>query len=228
MLSLLRSIWLTRRFKNMFLLAIGVAMWLCPFFWVGSRLGRLPVRVPERLWQQYSASALFTQRVPAWSDWRIEVRQTDTTEWRVLEMTKISPMPTSGYRQRIDRILGDTRSKKIAESLRQRLAEWIAQRLREQTGQEIGGLRYLYRAWQTNTPELACAEGHWDGDGLLPPTTRVSILGEYAIVDGKAKPSLAKPQTPNAPPLQPRIFRRQQPPAAGSLPKPEVSPSGQL
>lgn len=170
-------------------------------------LGRLPIRVPDRLWQQYAAAGLFTKRTPTWSDWRIEVRAAGSAEWSAVNMAEVSPMPASGYRLRIDRILGDTRSKKIAESLRLRLAGWIAQRLKRQTGQEVGGVRFLHRSWQTNTPELALPAGHWDGNVAIPATTRVSILGTYAITDGVAKPERAKPRAPDAA-SQPKIFRR--------------------
>ena len=121
-------------------------------------------------------------------------------------------MPASGYRQRMDRILGDTRSKKIAESLRLRLAWWIVQRLKERGGAEISGVRYYHRSWQTNTPELAFPVGHWNGDGVLPAATKVTLLGSYAIVDGKAKLERAQPRAPNVMP-QPKIFHREPTPA---------------
>lgn len=208
----LLNFWTTGRIKRMCLLAALVLVWLFPFTWVGSTLGRLPFRVPTLLWQQYNAAALFPKRTPVWGDWRIEIRRAGSDEWRVVNMAEISPMPTSGYRQRMDRILGDTRSKKIAESLRQRLAGWIAQRLKQQTGQELSGVRYLYRSWQANAPEMAFPAGHWDGDVTLPVTTRVTILGEYAIVDGTATRERAIQRPPDALP-QPKIFRRAPTPA---------------
>jgi hypothetical protein len=204
----------TRR-SRLALLTVLSLVWLLPFTWVGTKLGRLPFRVPDRLWQQYAAAGLFTLRTSAWSEWRIEVRSAGSSEWRSLDMAEVSPMPASGYRQRMDRILGDTRSKKIAENLRQRLAGWIAQGLKERAGMEISGVRFLHRSWQTNTPELAFPDGHWNGDGALPATTRIALLGTYAIVDGKAAPERAKPRAPNVVP-QPKIFRREsrpEPPA---------------
>jgi hypothetical protein len=114
----------------------------------------------------------------------------------------------------MDRILGDTRSKKIGGSLRQRLAGWIAQRLKESAGMEVTGVRYYHRSWPTNTPEMAMPAGHWDGGIELPATTKVTLLGTYAIVDGKPMLERAKPRAPVVP--QPAIFRRQpkeQPPA---------------
>lgn len=130
-------------------------------------------------------------------------------------MAQVSPQPSSGYRQRMDRILGDTHNKKIAESLRMRLAGWIAQLLKKQAGMEISGVRYYHRAWRTNTPELAFPDGHWNGDGPLPATTKVALLGTYGIADGKAARERAAQRAPAAVP-QPKIFRReskQEPPA---------------
>lgn len=183
-------------------------------FWAGSKLSRLPFRVPDRLWQQYTSAGLFTRRTPTWSDWRIEVRQAGSQEWQALSITDVSPMPTSGYRQRMDRILGDTRNKKIAESMRKRLAVWITQRLKDRTGREIEGVRYVYRSWPASSPELSHPDGHWDSDLPLPETTYVSNLGEYSIVGGTAKRFLAK-HSPGSLPPQPSAFRRNLP-SAGS------------
>lgn len=198
---------MTGRIKNICLLAAGGVVWIIPFFWAGTKLGRLPVRVPDRLWQQYNAAGLFTLRCSTWSDWHIEIRRVGSEEWHALDMAEVSPMPATGYRQRMDRILGDTRSKKIGESLRRRLAVWMVQKLEQQTGQQVTGVRYLHRSWQTNTPELAFPAGHWDGDEALPATTRVSKLGEYEVVNGRATPMQSKSTVP-VPVPQPRIFRR--------------------
>lgn len=188
------------------LLASGF-LWLIPFMWVGSKLGRLPFRVPDRLWQQYATAGLFTRRAPTWSDWRIGIRCTGRKDWSVLDMAEVSPMPASGYRQRLDRVLGDTRTKKIGESLRLRLAGWIAQKLKERAGMEVSGVRFFHRSWPTNTPEMARPAGHWDSNAVLPTTTKVTLLGTYAIVDGMAFLERAKPRAPVLP--QPAIFRRQ-------------------
>jgi len=204
----------TRRLRIALLTVLGL-IWLLPFTWVGTKLGRLPFRVPDRLWQQYAAAGLFTLRTSAWSDWRVEIRSAGSSEWRLLDMVEISPMQASGYRQRIDRILADTRSKKIAESLRLRLASRIAQHLKQRTGEEVSGVRFLHRSWPTNTPEMAFPGGHWNGDEALPATTKITLLGTFAIKDGKAAPELAKPRVPDVVP-QPKIFRRvsrQEPPA---------------
>lgn len=198
----------TRKLAHIVLLTVGAVGWFLPYFWVGAKLGPLPVRVPERLWQQYNTAGLFTRRCSIWSDWQLEVRPSGSTEWRLLEAQEVSPMPASGYRQRMDRILADTRSKRIGESLRQRLAGWIGQHLKERAGIEISGVRYYQRSWPTNTPLMAFPDGHWDGGGALPATTKVTLLGTYAIVDGKAAPEKAKPRVPGAVP-QPKIFRRE-------------------
>jgi hypothetical protein len=196
----LRKIWL--------LLAIILTIsWLLPFLWVGTKIGRLPFRVPDRLWQQYATAGLFTLRTSTWSDFRVEIRTNGSTEWRALDMAKVSPMHASGYRQRMDRILGDTRSKKIGGSLRQRLAGWIAQRLKESAGMEVTGVRYYHRSWPTNTPEMAMPAGHWDGGIELPATTKVTLLGTYAISEGKATPEQPKPREPAVMP-PPAVFRR--------------------
>lgn len=194
---------------RLFLLVLLFVIWLFPLAWVGSTLGRLPFRVPTRLWQQYNAAALFTKRTPTWADWRIEVRTEGSNQWQVIDTKDVSPMPTSGYRQRMDRILGDTRSKKIAESLRRRLAEWIAGELKIQSGQKIDGLRYLYRSWKTNSSEQILPNGRWNGDEMLSAAARVSILGEYAITDGRAKLVQAEPIKTPVKPSQPKIFRRE-------------------
>lgn len=193
---------------------LGCIGWLLPFTWIGTKLGHLPFRIPDRLWQQYATAGLFTLRTSSWTDWRIEVRFHGSDDWRGLDWDDVSSMPASGYRQRIDRILGDTRSKKISENLRARLAGWIAQRIKQAAGREVAGVRYYHRAWPTNTPEMAQPAGHWDGSGSLPATTKVTLLGTYAIVDGKPMLERAKPRAPVVP--QPAIFRRQpkeQPPA---------------
>lgn len=188
-------------------LVVLTLLWLVPFTWVGSKLGRLPFRVPDRLWQQYSAAGLFTLRCTSWADWRIEIRKASGDEWSVLDMAVVSPLPSSGYRQRLDRVLGDTHNKKVAENLRQRLAGWIAQRLKEKGGMEINGVRYWHRSWQTNTPETAFPQGRWNGDGVLPETTKATLLKTYGIVDGKAVAERAKPRPPTMMP-QPEMFRR--------------------
>lgn len=198
----------TRRSRLTLLAALSLA-WLLPFTCVGTKLGRLPFHVPNRLWQQYATAGLFTLRCSTWSDWHIEIRRAGSGEWHALDMAEVSPMPATGYRQRMDRILGDTRSKKIGESLRRRLAVWMVQKLEHQTGQQVTGVRYLHRSWQTNTPELAFPAGHWDGDEALPATTRVSKLGEYEVVNGRATPMQSKSTVPVPVPVpQPRIFRR--------------------
>ncbi|MCX6853860.1 MAG: hypothetical protein NTV80_03030 [Verrucomicrobia bacterium] len=198
------------RAARFLLLLLLFLLWLVPLAWIGSTLGNLPFRVPRSLWQQYNAAALFTKRTATWSDRRIEIRTANSDQWRVLNMVEVSPMPLAGYRQRIDRILSDTRSKKIAESLRQRMALWIAQRLKQQSGQEISGVRYQHRSWQANTPELALPAGHWGDNGsVLPATTRVTLLGEYAIVNGRATRERAKPPVLDKVPSQPKVFRRE-------------------
>lgn len=202
-----RSLWTVSRIKNLCLLGIAGVVWLYPLFWVGSKVGRLPVRVPDRLWQQYNASALFTHRTPVWYDWKIEVCAADSGRWHVLNLEDVSPMPTSGYRQRMDRILGDTRSKKIGGSLRQRLAGWIAQRLKESAGMEVTGVRYYHRSWPTNTPKMAMPSGHWDGGIDVPATTKVTLLGTYVISEGQAVLEQPKPRGPAAMP-PPAVFRR--------------------
>jgi len=196
--------------KNLLLALLLVLslFWLLPFTWVGSKLAPLPFHVPDRLWQQYACAGLFTQRVSAWSDWRIEVRRAGSESWQTLNLEEVSPMPASGHRQRLDRILGDTRSKKIGGNLRLRLAAWIAQKLKESEGMEISGVRYLHRSWPTNTPGMTAPAGHWNADGQMPATTKVTLLGTYAITNGKAVLERnKKPQAPAAVP-QPKIFRR--------------------
>lgn len=196
------------RWLRLGVLSASLIIWLIPFLWIGSTLGRLPFRVPDLLWQQYNASALFTKRISFWPDWLIEVRLAGKNKWQSVSMTDVSPMPTSGYRQRVDRILGDTRNKKsIAESLRLRLAQHIALRLKTNTGQVISGVRFVCRSWQTNTPDIAAPEGRWNRDVTLPKTTRVTVYGPYRIVDGKSTLEQEIPSNSKTP-SQPRVFQR--------------------
>ncbi len=193
---------------RLLLLALLTFGWLLPFVWAGSTLGRLPFRVPARLWQQYNAAALFTKRTSTWSERLIEVRMAENRPWQRLDMSTVSPMPASGYRQRLDRILSNLQNKKTAESMRRRLAGWIAQQVGEQTGQQLTGVRFLRRSWRVNTPEMAFPAGAWErAEAPLPATTRETLTGTYNIVAGVVTPAPAQPPAPARMPT-PKIFGR--------------------
>jgi hypothetical protein len=194
----------TDRQKRLVVIGLLSLLWLLPFFWVGSKLGPLPFRVPDRLWQQYMAAGLFTQRVDFWGDWRIQVKVTADGEWRDLPTNEVSTMATSGYRQRIDRILGDTRTKKVGARIRPRLAEQVAR-----SRPEIVAVRFLHRAWPTNSPALTAPEGNWEtGAKMAPQSVSLNVYGPYLVADGKVKATTSSSKSAGESKRPPSVFQR--------------------
>lgn len=80
-----------------------IALWLLPITWVGLTGVTIPFAGPW-LSDLYRVSCLFTERVPSWPAYYLQV-QAEDGRWTSLDREAFAPMEPFGYRSRIERYL---------------------------------------------------------------------------------------------------------------------------
>lgn len=192
-------------------LGLFAALWLAPFFWIG-QMRQLPFKLPPRLLTQYACAGLFSKRMPSWSQVFIQIEHDGAGEWVTLPVTELSPMRVFGYRQRVDRLLLGTNSRKNDGGSWKRLAEWIASHPAPQKSVNgpVAGVRYVQQRWQIHSPELINSGGHWNcqAPDERSTTSKFQVLKSYDIVEGTARPTTSTPPTPEPRMKVPNVFRR--------------------
>jgi hypothetical protein len=162
-----------------------VVFWLAPFFYVGWK-GRGIYMVMPRLSFQHSAAGLFTKRTNSWVQHLFQFQLGSNEQWVTVDTEMLSPMGAFGYRQRLDRMLFESR-RSVGDEVQLRMAAWLAgrcQTLFPMNG-EVRGVRIVRTTWQTGTPVMARPDGKWlkgPFEGL--PRAQTALLATFKVEKG--------------------------------------------
>jgi hypothetical protein len=177
--------------RNFVLSAIYVVFWLLPVAQQGFTC-RLINGLPKYLNDLYRVSCLFTDRVPSWSNYYLQVRLRGEMEWRDVPMEDYSSMPPFGHRTRISHLITESPARSNGEIIRQELADFIKARyeLLHPMDPQVAGVRYIRARYSVGEPIIARPAGYWkvwpletveewrrqivftrsfEGDGTVPP-----------------------------------------------------------
>ena len=141
-----------------------VALWLVPISWVGVANQSLP-QAGKFLGNQYQIAALFTNRVPHWIEFYIEVQIGN--EWVSSPQSHYSSIKMSGEKTRFDRMLSDWFPRKSLPpghgmAQRQKMAQFVRQRHHELFPElgPVSGVRFVYVLFPSSE-RLASEKHSW-------------------------------------------------------------------
>jgi hypothetical protein len=146
------------------LLAIG--LWLVPLFKTGAKFG--PVKwLPRHVTYLHGCAGLFTMREASWGQVIYLVKRENASAWVEMDRDWVSPMPVAGYRQRLDRVFGEVRRKRIYPQIYSGMAAYVARRAGELAPElpKVTEVRFINTRWSTKDAYLNDPSGRWR---LLP------------------------------------------------------------
>jgi hypothetical protein len=152
----MKAVWI-----KVWLLAITF-LWLIPVLVAGSKTAKIKF-LPKHISYQYSCAGLFTGREGAWAQACYLVKLKGRPNWIELSREIVSPMPVAGYRQRLDRLITETRKSKSKDKLYLRLSAHIAGRYKQMYPGEtsVEEVKIVNSAWRTDDPEMIMPKGRW-------------------------------------------------------------------
>jgi hypothetical protein len=212
--------------------ALSVLLWLIPVFAVGSRMGVVRF-LPRHLTHQYACAALFTNIERSWTQAAYLVKVDGSSQWSEVDREVVSPMRIAGYRQRVDRIVTETRRVKDKDAMLDRLAAHVAASYARAfpDQKKVTEVKIIKTLWRTDEPVMTQPVGRW----RLPPADalsgkRYSVLGTWKAegdVWARVKNEPGKPTEMSGPSTIRRMLSNKimQEAQRGTAPLPPLPPS---